>query len=130
MNYMPLNDFSVDFLSLETAVKRVEAELVSWIKLREGLPQESWIEVRYEDIVQDWRAATSGLMRELNVPWSEAISNYTLNSEISLFSPSYYEVGQPVYAHAVARWKNYRQPLEAALSRLENLAEQLSRRKS
>ena len=47
----PLNDFSVDFLDLESAAARIAADLETWIHVRNESTT-GWVEVRYEETVR------------------------------------------------------------------------------
>ena len=126
MSYMPLNDFSVDFLNLESAVNRIESDLNVWLTMREKLPQQMWIEVKYESLVNDFKNEVSQILSFLDLEWSDDIENYRTNSRKSeVHSPTYVDVAKPIHTGATERWRNYEQLLNPQLERLNNLASKL-----
>jgi tetratricopeptide (TPR) repeat protein len=126
MSYMPLNDFSVDFLELDTAVNRVESDVAIWLNVRDKLPEQCCIEVKYETLVDDFELEAKRLLSALGLPWSEDVKNYR-NAKIKseVFSSTYAEVANPIHSDALKRWHNYEQFLSPYLNRLEELATKL-----
>ena len=109
-----------------SAVKRLQADLQVWLELREKLPVNTWIEVRYEDLVGDAESTVGRITSELDHPFLEPLSangNASSNSEV--FSPTYAEVNQPVHSRSIGRWRNYSQFFEKNIMQLNKLAQQL-----
>ncbi|MEM9658767.1 MAG: sulfotransferase, partial [Planctomycetota bacterium] len=119
--FFPLNDFSVDFLKLDSAVQRIEADIETWLHLK-GKAGENWLEVRYENLVMDLPAEAERIARFLGLPWDERVLRYRDEDRVPVQSPSYAQVDLPVYAHAVGRWANYRAQLAPVMPRLDRLA--------
>ncbi len=119
MAYLPLNDFSVDFLSLESAADRLVADLECWQTLRAKVG-DSCLEVRYEDLVADLPATAKRVLEHLGLAWNDDLLRYReLGAERTVYSPSYDAVAQPVHSRAIGRWRNYATQLGPALGRLE-----------
>jgi hypothetical protein len=126
--YLPLNDFSADFLELDTAADRLIADLEAWRVLREKT-ENACIEVWYEDLVSNVRATSLRVLEHLGLPWHDDVDRYReLGAERTVFSPSYDMVARPVYASAVGRWRNYEQQMAGVLPRLEKSLELLRSR--
>jgi hypothetical protein len=119
LSYLPLNDFSVDFLELDSAVERLRFDLSLWQELR-GKLANRWIEIRYEDLVADMPKAIAPVLKLLNLDWDNKIDRYLeVNSGQQVYSPTYAEVGNPIYTRAIGRWKNYAAQLQEAIPNLE-----------
>jgi thioredoxin-like negative regulator of GroEL len=118
MQYLPLNPNSVCFLTLERTAKRYANDLGAWLRLRD-LVVSPWLEVRYENTVSDLEKEARRVLAFLGLPWEEQVLGYRdrLKSK-AVGSPTYEAVSQPLYTHAVGRWRNYEEllrPLEPVL---------------
>lgn len=118
MAYMPLNQFSIDFLDLESAVSRIEFDLQTWWTLKQKLPAEMWVETDYQELILNEAACLESVMRGLGI---DAEPGVQLSSSIRVNSQSYAEVVEPTYQRALGRWKNYQQQLQPVEARLANI---------
>lgn len=124
MAYLPLNDFSVDFLTLEAAADRLVADWESWRNLQPKVA-DSCLEVRYEDLVADLPATAQRVLAHLGLAWDDRLLNYReLGAARTVYSPSYDAVAQPLHGRAIGRWRNYEAQLKPVLGRLETIANQ------
>jgi len=123
MQYMPLNTNSVCYLTLERAAARYALDLGCWLRWRSELTQ-PWLEVRYEDTVQDLEAEARRALEFLGLPWDDRVRQYRERTrEKPVSSPTYAEVSQPIYRKAVGRWRNYERYLEPCLGVLQPFVE-------
>ncbi len=123
--YMPLNDFSVDFLELDAAADRLLDDLEAWRALREKAGN-TCIEIWYEDLIADMRSTAARVLEPLGLAWHEDVDRYReLGAERTVFSPSYDMVARPVYNSAIGRWRNYEQQLAPVLPRLTQYLDRL-----
>jgi hypothetical protein len=121
MTHFPLNDFSVDFLNLDSAAARVVTDLNIWIHLRD-LIGGGCVELRYEDLVNDWPAAVLPVLEQLGLKFQGGLTDYLRSQSIGhVNSPSYEAVCQPIYTESIGRWHHYARHLEPVLSRFEPL---------
>ena len=69
--------------------------------------------VRYEDLVKNFKGEVSGIIKFLNLDWEEALLEYqsTALSQEKISTPSYSQVIKPIYKTASYRWRNYRKHL-------------------
>ncbi|MEO1774683.1 MAG: sulfotransferase [Pseudomonadota bacterium] len=111
-----LTEFSAMLLDWGTAAELYAAEMGAWLRYRAALPAETWVETRYEDMVADPMAETRRVLGHLGLPWDDGVARYRdrLASKI-VNSPTQTEVRQPIYGHAVGRWRAYRHHLEPHL---------------
>ena len=118
--YLPLNPTSVSYLTWESTARRYALDMGIWLRLRERLEATSWLEVRYEDVVQDLPSAARRALAFLNLPWEEAVLGYRERlATKTVHSPTYLDVAQPLHRRPIGRWKNYARWLEPGLGTLE-----------
>ena len=96
-----------------------------WLKLREMINVD-WIEVRYEDTVDDLEAQARRTLQFLELDWDATVLDYRQRVQNKhVHSPTYEAVTKPVYRSAMGRWRNYAKQLEPVLEVLEPLVEEL-----
>jgi hypothetical protein len=108
---IPLNQFNANFLSLERTAIHYANLMDVWLAVRqwEGF---AWIETRYEDVVADMAREGRRVTEFLGLNWhSEQERFYEKSSKKQMFSPTYHDASQPVYARSVARWHAYEKHL-------------------
>ena len=110
---------TVNLLSLEGIAKQYAAVMDYWLTLR-NLIQPSFLELRYEDTVTDFEASYRRVFEFLGVEWVAEVTQFHERAHGRYIStPSFAAVSQPLYSKAVARWKNYEQPLAPILPILD-----------
>lgn len=70
------------------------------------LSKTSMLTIRYEDLVEDRETVTRRMLDFCDLGWEEACL-YPERNERSVFTPSVWQVRQPVYSSSVGRWKDY-----------------------
>lgn len=79
-----------------------------------------FLEVRYEDLVDDLESVARRILNFLEVPWNDRVLEFQKHTQNKLVhSPTYAEVRKPVSKRAVGRWRNYQKYLEPYLPALE-----------
>lgn len=118
--YLPLNPASVSFLTWESTANRYALDLGMWLRLRELLDASYWLQVRYEDVVDDLPTASRRALAFLNLPWEETVLGYRDRlATKTVHSPTYLDVAKPINRRPIGRWKNYARWLEPQLRSLE-----------
>ena len=119
LRHLPLNTNSVWYLTLRRTAERYATDMRAWLTLRDKLPQ-PWLQVRYEDVVNDLEGQARRCLEALGLPWDESVTSYRdrLN-EKAVRSPSYEAVAKPVFKTAIGRWRNYAKHFEPVLPLLE-----------
>jgi hypothetical protein len=85
------------------------------------MPQ-SWVEVRYERLVQDARTELARVTQALEVPWDDKmLVPHGKPKARGVRTPTYADVAQPLYSRAIGRWRNYASWLEPHLGALAPL---------
>ena len=79
-----------------------------------------YLEVRYEDMVEDLESVARKTLDFLGVEWDATVLGFDAHARQKVVrSPTYADVTKPVYKGAVGRWRNYRKYLEPHLEKLE-----------
>lgn len=126
MQSLSPNPISSSFLSLEGTVTQYLSVMGFWRALLPRL-RSPFLEVRYEELVDDLEGTSRKVLGFLEVPWDERVLRFDEHARSkSLGSPSYAEVTKPVTKRAVGRWHNYRRHLEPYLAKLEPILKALN----
>lgn len=112
MQALPLTPVSVAYLSLELAVKQYATVMGFWLRMRPRLA-DRWIEVRYEDLVEDLEGVSRRVLGFLGLDFDEAVLRFYEHARTKrINSPSHADVLKPLYSTSVGRWRNYREYIE------------------
>ena len=117
--YMPVNDFTVDMLSVSQAVERIQKDLGIWTELREKLPAELWLEVKYENLIANKEDELQRTFDFLGLPGDQIGDG---DSTMQVNSPSYEQAQSPLFETSINRWKNYTEFLSDDLEPLQKVA--------
>jgi tetratricopeptide (TPR) repeat protein len=118
MQPLPLNQVSAMFLSLEGTVKEYESLMGFWRAAAPAL-RNSFIEVRYEEMVADLESVSRRVLEFLQVPWDARVLRFNEYARQKLVrSPTYADVAKPIFKGAIGRWRNYQKHLEPHLEKL------------
>lgn len=118
MQNLPMNQVGAAFLSLESTAAEYAALMSGWREVRAQLDH-PWLEVRYEDMVEDLGAVARKTLEFLGVDWNPEVLGFDEHARKKLVrSPTYVDVTQPVYKRARGRWRNYQKHLEPHLEKL------------
>jgi tetratricopeptide (TPR) repeat protein len=123
MQKFEINNAMANFLDLRTTGMTYKAVMGLWLHYRTNL-DDSWLEYRYESLVEDFDATVSQVLDFIGVGWHDEIANYRhAAKQRTISTPSYRDVTAPVYDRAVARWRRYEQDLTPILPLLEPFVE-------
>jgi tetratricopeptide (TPR) repeat protein len=119
--YLPLNMSGATCLNLEGTVETYTRVMGMWLKLR-PLIKNPFLEVRYEDMVEDLESVARKTLDFLGLPWNARVLAFDEHArQKAMRSPTYADVTKPVYNRAVGRWRNYQKYLEPHLEKLKPL---------
>lgn len=83
----------------------------------EALPPDRYLELRYEDLVDDQERETRRLLDFCGLTWSDACLRFTDN-RAPVATASSVQVRRPLHRDAVDRWRRYGDLLDPVLERL------------
>jgi len=107
MQSFSLSPLTVHFLDWQAGVKFYDAVMEYWFYVRELLTM-SWVEVRYEDVLNDMESQFSPIFKMLGLEWaSECEKFYKHAQRKEIGTPSFDQVTKPIYMSSVKRWQNY-----------------------
>jgi tetratricopeptide (TPR) repeat protein len=119
------NPVSSAYLSLESTVTQYLSVMGFWRTLLPRL-RNPFLEVRYEELVNDLNGTSRRTLEFLGVAWDERVLRFDEHARGKLLrSPSYAEVSKPITKRAIGRWQNYRRHFEPYLARLEPIMKDL-----
>jgi hypothetical protein len=122
MQPLPLNITSAAYLTLEGTAEEYAALMNVWTTMAPRMPN-PYLQVRYEDMVEDLESVSRKTLEFLGLPWDERVLHFDEYARQKLVrSPTYADVTKPVFKGAVGRWRNYRRYFEPLLQKLEPFA--------
>ena len=96
----------------------------AWLHLRAVLPEDRWLEIRYEDLLADLPGQARRAISFLDLPWEAEVLNYRERVlEKVVHTPSYLAVKEPLYTRAVGRWQRYAKWMEPHIDLLRPMVE-------
>jgi len=117
--HLPLSKASVAFLNLENTAEAYAGVMGLWRTLAPMIAN-PYLEVRYEDVVEDLESVARRTLDFLGVAWDERVLHFDEHARNKrVRSPTYADVTQPVYKRAKGRWLNYQKYFEPHLEKLE-----------
>jgi tetratricopeptide (TPR) repeat protein len=106
------------YLTLAGTADEYAAVMGVWQAVK-PLLKNPWLEVRYEDMVDDLESVARKTSDFLEVPWDERVLGFDRHArEKVVRSPTYADVAKPVYKSAMGRWRNYEKHLAPHLEKL------------
>ena len=119
MQPFKLGTFNAPYLTLEGCVEEYIFLMRIWQELKPMISGH-YLEVRYEDMVEDLESVARKSLDFLGVPWDAGVLHFNEHArKKAVRSPTYADVTQPVYKRAKGRWRNYQKYLEPHLEKLE-----------
>jgi tetratricopeptide (TPR) repeat protein len=117
--FVPLAQTSSAYLTLAGTVEEYTSLMAVWQTVA-PLIKNPFLEVRYEDMVEDLESVARRTLDFLEVPWDARVLAFDQHARQKVVrSPTYADVTQPVYKRARGRWHHYRKYLEPHLEKLE-----------
>lgn len=119
MQPQPLSVIKSAYLSLAGTAEDYAAVMSVWRTLAPLMP-DSYLEVRYEDVVTNLESVARKTLEFLGVPWDARVLGFDAHARNKLVrTPTYADVTQPIYQRARGRWRSYQKYLEPHLEKLE-----------
>ncbi len=115
-----------NFLTMEATVEFYGKVLSLWQQYQQRLRPRVHT-VRYEDLVDDLEGQARRLFDFLGSAWDPCVLRYhqQVAARGTIDTPSYHQVGQPIYTQARYRWRNYSTELSPWLDTLQAWAARL-----
>jgi hypothetical protein len=106
--------FSYDLSELAQFYRDYQTLMEHWRKV---LSSESFLEVRYEDVVGDLEGQARRLLEFLSLPWQDAVLEFH-RTERAVRTSSLNQVRKEVYRTAIGRWRGHAANLQPLLKGL------------
>lgn len=122
MQAQPPTAITSSYLDLARTCQEYSVVMNFWLAIRDAMAA-PWLEVRYEDMVADLASVARRTLGFLELPWDDGVLAFNQHIKDKIIrSPTYAEVGQPIYKTSQGRWRNYQKYLEPHLATLEPFA--------
>jgi hypothetical protein len=119
MQPQPIVPFTESNLSLAVTTEGYANTMSFWRTLAPLMPA-PYLQVRYEDMVDDLESVARKTLDFLDFSWDARVLGFDEHArKKTVISPTYADVTQPVYKRARGRWRNYQKYLEPHLEKLE-----------
>ncbi|MGH9593247.1 MAG: sulfotransferase, partial [Bryobacteraceae bacterium] len=119
MQNLPPNQVGAAYLSLASTTGEYTALMGTWQTIKTRI-RNPYLEVRYEDLLEDLESVARKTLDFLGVSWNPGVLKFDEHARQKMVrSPTYADVTQPVYKRAMGRWRNYQKYLEPHLEKLE-----------
>lgn len=112
MRSFALTEFSAMMLDWRSACELYAFEMSAWLHYKSCLDRSQWIEIRYEDVVEDVATKTKETLEFLGLDWREDIAfrdEHMIEKMVN--SPTQTEARKPVYRKSIGRWRAHRSRL-------------------
>lgn len=101
------SNVTVNLMTWEGVANQYAAVMDLWLHMKPMI-QPCYLELRYEDTVNDFETSFRRVFALLDLQWSQAVSAFHEKAKGHYIStPSFAAVAQPIYSRALARWHNY-----------------------
>jgi len=122
MHSFGLNSAMSNFTNIEDTVSLYVKLMSNWEKYS-TTNNIKFHRIRYEDTIDNFRQETIQILKFLGLDWDDEINAHTENARSGgvIDTPSYDQVTEPLYKHAVYRWKNYKSLFDLHMNELEPL---------
>lgn len=98
---------TVNLQSWHGIAKQYAAIMGLWLHFR-GVIQPSYLELRYEDTVNDFEGSLNSVFALLGLDWNPQVTRFHEKSRGKYIStPSFNAVSRPLYRDSLARWRPY-----------------------
>jgi tetratricopeptide (TPR) repeat protein len=103
---------TVNLTEWQSVAQQYAAVMDLWLAIK-PMMHPRFLELRYEDTVNDFRGSMGKVFDLLALPWSEEIIAFHEKAKNRyIATPSFADVSQPIYNRSVARWWNYQKHFE------------------
>jgi Flp pilus assembly protein TadD len=120
-----INPAMVRFLDQRLCAQWYTTVMGHWLAMRE-VTSLSWMELRYEDLVEDFRPRVSAMLEFIGEPWDDAVERFHDHAAGRIVrSASADQVTQKLHTRSVGRWKRYGDRIGPMLDLLRPMVERL-----
>ena len=108
--------FSYDLIELAQFYADYQRLMAHW---RHVLPADSWLDIRYENIVSNLESEARKLIAYCDLKWDPACLDFHTTKR-QVRTASLIQVRNPIYTSSVERWRRFEQELTPLINHLHN----------
>ena len=118
-SFVPLSKGAALGVTLEGMVEGYTQLMGPWLRVKPMLAS-PWLEVRYEEVVEDLESVSRRTLEFLGLSWDAGVLRFHEHAaQRRIRTPTYADVTKPVFRTAMGRWRNYQKYFEPYLGKLE-----------
>lgn len=104
---------TVNLTDWQSIAEQYAAVMDLWLTIK-PMMQPRFLELRYEDTVNDIRGSMAKVFDLLSLPWSEEIISFHEKAKSRyIATPGFADVSQPIYKRSHSRWRHYQKHFQA-----------------
>jgi len=103
--FPPSLNYATDLSELAHYYREHRRLMAHW---RRALPQETLLEVPYEQLVFDQEKWTRRILEFIGLPWDDRCLDFHM-TQSTVLTASYWQVRQSIYHDSIGRWGNYQE---------------------
>lgn len=107
--------YSYDLTELGHYYLCYERIMAHW---RSILPADAYLEIQYEDMIQDLETETKRLLDYCELPWDPACLDF-YHSQRQVRTASFMQVRKPLYSSSVNKWRHFEHELAPLMNMLQ-----------
>jgi tetratricopeptide (TPR) repeat protein len=116
--FVPVGQVSSAYLTMAATVNEYAALMNTWRRI-EPMLSGRYLEVRYENLVNDLESESRRALNFLGAAWEPVVLQFNEHARNkTVRSPTYADVIKPIYKTSVGRWRNYQKYLDPHLEQL------------
>src|SRR6185437_7359870 len=116
--HIPLSKQSAEHMTLEGTVEGY-TRMMGLVRTLTPMLEGRYLEVRYENVVENLEGEAKRALDFLGVPWDERVLRFDEHAKgKKVRSPTYADVAQPISKRAMGRWQKYQKYFEPHLDKL------------
>jgi tetratricopeptide (TPR) repeat protein len=113
------HEYSYDLRELGRVYRKYHELMAHW---RCVLPPQSFLDVRYEDVVEDLEGQARRILEHCELPWDDRVLSFYEGRRI-VKTASAAQVRNPIYRRSVGRWRVYEKHLGPLIEELGDLSD-------
>jgi hypothetical protein len=117
--------YAYDLAELGRVYRKYHELMARW---RRVLPEGSFLDVRYEDVVADLEGQARRILDYCGLPWDARVLSFHEGRRV-VRTASAVQVREPIYSRSIGRWRVYEKHLGPLIEELGELAHDASNAK-
>ncbi|HEU5122629.1 MAG TPA: sulfotransferase [Verrucomicrobiae bacterium] len=116
--FFPIGQVNSAYLTIEDTVEEYIALMGMWKTISLMIPNR-FLEIRYEDMIENFEPLCRKVLNHLNIPWEAKVLRFDKHAQTkAVRSPTYADVTKPIFRNSIRRWRSYEKYLRPYFPKL------------